>query len=161
MHFLVLLAAALVGAIVVVVLAICGLVAVGRRRGRSRQSRLRGTAFLMGAVAVALYVWGMLHVAGAVLEAEDGGTDSSPLRPCREAGIEVAYHVDGYDVGYLPLRFDCQVDGRTAYTTSTVPGYVNPATALLGLLAVTFGVLAARSTGVRRPPGTRLSDREA
>ncbi|WP_173080578.1 hypothetical protein [Phytohabitans rumicis] len=93
-------------------------------------------ALLACSGAVALYVWGMLHVLWAVLEAEDGGTGSSPLRPCREAGEQIVSQVIGYDVDFVPLRFECQLTDGTTYTTSTVPGYVTPATALLGLTAV-------------------------
>lgn len=156
MHLFVLLAASLAGVAVAIVLAAYGLVTVGKSKGSSRKGRLLAAALLAGAGAVSVYVWGMLHLLGAVFEAEDDGTDSSPLRPCREAGLEAAYPIDGYDVDYVPLRFNCQIDGRTAYTISTVPGYVNPATSVLGLLAAILGVLAAATAETRRPPDAGL-----
>lgn len=159
MQFLFLLAASLAGAVAAVVLAVRGLVAVRKNRGLPHLGWLRMAALLAGSGAVSLYVWGMLHVLYAVTEAEDGGTNSSPLRPCREAGEQIVSHVNGYDVGYVPLRFDCQLDDRTTYTTSTVPGYVNPATALLGLTAVTCRILAAKHANRRTPtPPTGRND---
>src|SRR4029077_12636148 len=103
--------------------------------GRSQPVWLRATAFLTGAGAVAIYAWGVLHVGFAVLDAEDEGTDSSPTRPCREGGLERALHVDGYRVSYVPLRFECHLENGGTYATSSVPGYVNPAAAVLGLTA--------------------------
>ncbi|RSM70119.1 hypothetical protein DMB66_09755 [Actinoplanes sp. ATCC 53533] len=100
---------------------------------------------------VSLYVWGMLHVLGAVSQAEDGGTASAPLGPCREAGDQIASQVVGYDVGYGWLRFDCQLSDGGAYTTSTVPGYVNPATALLGVIAFVLAAVPAARTNRRTP----------
>ncbi|WKX69382.1 hypothetical protein [Streptomyces sp. XD-27] len=75
---------------------------VGIRRA-DREVRLRSLAALLGAAAAALYTWGLLHVAGAVLEAEDGGTGSSPLRPCRTpGGEERTLSVVDYTVDYMP-----------------------------------------------------------
>lgn len=62
--------------------------------------RLRGFATLAGLVALVVYTWGLLHLAGAILEAEDGGTGSAPLPPCR--GNEQVVHVVDYSVSYLP-----------------------------------------------------------
>jgi hypothetical protein len=108
-------------------------------------------ALLACSGAVALYVWGMLHVLGAVMQAEDGGTASSPLGPCREAGDQIASDVVGYDVGYVWLRFDCQLSDGGTYTTSTVPGYVNPATALLGVTAFVLAAVPADHAKRRKP----------
>ncbi|PJE97563.1 hypothetical protein CUT44_12570 [Streptomyces carminius] len=113
---------------------------------------MRAAALLAGVGAVTLYVWGLLHLAGAVAEAEDGGTDSSPLRPCHTADAQAASHVDGYRVSYVPLRFECGLTGGGAYDAPVVPGYVNPAVALLGLTAVACGILAA--TGPAAPAPT-------
>ncbi|GAB2622812.1 hypothetical protein GCM10027168_63500 [Streptomyces capparidis] len=97
--------------------------------------RLRGLACLVGAAAITVYVWGALHVAGAVVEAEDGGTGSVPFPTCVEAGgKDAAAQVDGYRIGYLPVRFVCAIDGG-GYTAA-VPGYVNPVA--LGLAAAAF-----------------------
>jgi len=98
-----------------------------------------------------MYVWGMLHVLGAVMQAEDGGTGSSPLGPCREAGDQIASQVVGYDVGYVGLRFGCRLSDGSTYTTSTVPGYVNPATALLGVTALVLAAVPAERANRRTP----------
>lgn len=107
-----------------------------------RGARLRGLALCSGALAVALYCWGLLHVFGAVLEAEDGGADSAPVRPCRTGPTQGAETLD-YSIGYVPLRFVCETRGGGSYVADRVPGYVNPGTfgfALAGtLLAIGAG----------------------
>lgn len=148
-YLFVLLAALLAGPITAAILAVRGFGAVRKNRGNPRRGWLRMAALLAGSGAVSVYVWGMLHVTWAVMEAEDGGTGSSPLIPCREAGVPIIDHVRGYDVDFIPLRFQCQLDDGTAYTTSDVAAYVTPAAALLGLTAVICGGLAADS---RTPP---------
>ncbi len=138
MLFLALLLASLVGVVVAAVLA---------RRGfaRARSGRLRTVVLFAGAGAVAVYTWGLLHVGWAVLRAEDGGTGSAPIEPC--AGPPMASHVDGYAVGYLPLRFECELSGGGAYVAPSVPGYVNPATAVLAMTAGGSWILDRRPVG--------------
>jgi hypothetical protein len=138
MLFLALLLASLVGVVVAAVLA---------RRGfaRARSGRLRTVVLFAGAGAVAVYTWGLLHVGWAVLRAEDGGTGSAPIAP--RAGPPRASQVDGYAVGYLPLRFECELSGGGAYVAPSVPGYVNPATAVLALTAAGSWVLTRRPVG--------------
>ncbi|WP_433126911.1 hypothetical protein ACQPWW_29030 [Micromonospora sp. CA-240977] len=137
----------LIGAVTATVLTVRGVRAVV-----GKNERLRAAALLAGAGAIAVYAWGLLHLGFAVLQAEDGGAGSFPIAPCREAGTQRASQVDGYEVGYLPLRFECRTGGGGAYVTSTVPGYVNPATAALGLITATCGVLAGTTARHARPP---------
>ncbi|MDW4905166.1 hypothetical protein RB628_07350 [Streptomyces sp. ADMS] len=125
-----------------------------------RGALLRALAILSGALAVALYCWGLLQVLGAALEAEDGGTDSAPVRPCRTAGPQErgGAEVVDYSVGYVPLRFVCETRGGGSYATDSVPGYVNPGAfgfALAGgLLAVGAGYEAElRARRAATPPG--------
>lgn len=95
---------------------------------------LRGLGALFGAVAAGLCAWGLLIVVGAVLTAEDGGTDSAPPQSCRTAGwwerhqrgVEIVDH----SVSYLPLGFVCETSDGGSYDNGDVPGYLNPA--LLG-----------------------------
>ncbi|MET7705241.1 hypothetical protein [Micromonospora sp. NPDC005413] len=94
----------------------------------------------------------LLHLGYAVMQAEDGGAGSFPIEPCREAGPQRAGQVDGYEVSYLPLRFECHLSSGGAYVTSSVPGYVNPTTAVLGLITATCGVLAATTAQRARRP---------
>jgi hypothetical protein len=149
-HFLVLAGASLAGAVAAVVLTVRALSALRKNRERPQRGWQRMAALLACSGAVSLYVWGMLHVLGAVLQAEDGGTASSPLGPCREAGDQLASRVVGYDVGYAWLRFDCQLSDGGTYTTSAVPGYVNPAAALLGVTG--FVVAAVPTERANRRP---------
>jgi hypothetical protein len=153
MDFLVLVGAILAGAVGVVILLVRAPLVV-RGEGRLRRGWRRRVAFLVCSGAVAVYVWGMLHVLGAVLQAEDGGAGAFPLGPCREAGEQVASRVVGYDVGYVGLSFDCRLSDGDRYTTSAVPGYVNPVTAILGLTGLVLavlprnaGFLSVRATG--------------
>ncbi|MEU8330035.1 hypothetical protein [Micromonospora sp. NPDC048839] len=150
MLFLGLLLAALGGAALATVLTVRGLAAAFR--ASERPGWLRAAALLAGAATVGVYAWGLLHLGYAVLRAEDGGAGSFPIAPCREAGPQRASQVDGYDVSYLPLRFECRLSGGGGYVTSTVPGYVNPGTVVLGLLTATCGVLASTTAQRVRPP---------
>ncbi|MFD3454190.1 hypothetical protein ACFWVC_18690 [Streptomyces sp. NPDC058691] len=134
------------GLVSVLALAGYGLGTLGRSgvRGAGREVRLRCGAALLGACAVAMYTWGLLHVAGAVIEAEDGGTDSAPLRPCRSPGPwERALHVVDYRVEYVPLGFVCETKDGGSYTAASVPDYVNPAAAAFALGAVVCAGAAA------------------
>ncbi|MEK8109508.1 hypothetical protein NKG94_43040 [Micromonospora sp. M12] len=142
--------AALGGAAIATALTVRGLTAAFR--ANERPGWLRAAAFLAGAATVGVYAWGLLHLGYAVLRAEDGGAGSSPIEPCREAGPQRASQVDGYDVGYLPVRFECHLSGGGTFVTSSVPAYVNPATTVLGLVAATCGVLAATTARRVRPP---------
>jgi hypothetical protein len=132
--------------VVVAVIVAVGLCGYGGRtlsdHGLRRASApvvLRGLAALAGAGACALYAWGLLAVCGAVMEAEDGGTDSSPPRSCRTAGWEERHQqgieIVGHKVTYLPLGFVCETSDGGSYDTGDVPGYVNPAVLCLALAA--------------------------
>jgi len=119
---------------------------------------LRKLATVAGLAAFALYLWGLLHVLGALVQAEDGGADSSPILPCRttngqEDGPEDprAAQVVDYSVNFVPLRFVCETTGGGSYVTDTVPGYVNPA--LFGLVSASLGCWVAAL--VVAPPGPR------
>jgi len=123
-----------------------GLGSLGRAgvRRADRLTWLRSTAALLGAAAAAVYTWGLLALAGATLDAEDHGVDSSPPRPCRTPGLfERAVHVVDYTVRYAPLRFVCRTSDGGSYVADAVPGYVNPA--VLGLGA---GAVACAGAGV-------------
>ena len=139
---------------VALVLMIKGVRPGARWSGCSPAGRLRAVALTVGAGAVAVYAWGLFCLGVAVLDAEDGGTDSSPVRPCREAGAEAAANVAGYGVGLVPLGFECRLVGGGSYTTTSVPAYVNPGTAVLGLTGAVCSGLSAGVAG-------RSSRREA
>ncbi|WP_329388819.1 hypothetical protein OG625_34515 [Streptomyces sp. NBC_01351] len=121
----------------------------GPRRADS-EAWLRTAGFAQAAIAVGVYAWGLLHVTGAVLSAEDGGTNSIPIPPCRTPGWEHrAEAISGYRVEYVPLRFVCETDDVGDYSTS-VPGRVNPVSFLLGLGAVVCFTVAALDSGNSR-----------
>jgi hypothetical protein len=124
-------------------------------RHADRQVWLRSLAALLGAGAAALYAWGLLGVGGAVLDAEDGGTDSAPLRPCRTPGQwERALHVVDYTVDYVPLRFVCVTKDGGSYAAEAVPGYVNPGVvgfALAGVVCAGTAAFASQRRGAVEP----------
>ncbi|MFI0479740.1 hypothetical protein [Actinomadura sp. 9N215] len=148
---LVLLLGSLVGMVVAVAVAVCGIVAVVRHGRRARAGLLRGGALLALGAAIGAYAWGAAQAGAAALEAEDGGTDSSPLRPCRgEADPATVARVVDYRVGLVPLRFECRLTGGGSYATSVVSGFVNPVAGLLGG-AGTVGAVASAVVAERRP----------
>lgn len=109
----------------------------GGLRRDDRVAVVRGLAALAAALALGAYGWGLLGVGGAVLEAEDGGTGSAPLRPCRAEGWErEAAAVVGYRVRWVPLEVVCETSDGGSYGSGDVPAYVNP-------LVFVFGVAAA------------------
>ncbi|MBQ1092566.1 hypothetical protein KBY47_26100, partial [Streptomyces sp. B93] len=87
-----------------------------------------------------MYLWGVLYVGGAVLEAEDGGTSSSPIGSCRRDGTpeqnEQWMRVVDYDVSWLPLGFECVTSDGGRYDSGEVPSYVNPVVFGLALAGV-------------------------
>ncbi|WP_406366383.1 hypothetical protein [Streptomyces sp. NBC_00645] len=135
------------------------------RRGERRVEAtvaLRTLAAFSGAAAIAVYAWGLLHVAGSLMEAEDGGTDSAPARPCRTSGWlerhERGIEISGYSVSYVPPGFVCETSDGGSY--DIVPRYIGPAAlgfALAGAgCAVSAGYvteLRARGRARRAPAG--------
>ncbi|KQW12917.1 hypothetical protein [Streptomyces sp. Root369] len=117
---------------------------------------LRGFATLAGLVALVVYIWGLLHLAGAFLEAEDGGTGSAPLPPC--LGNEQAVHVVDYSLSFLPLSFDCEMKGGGSYAAAVIPGYVNPVAVGSALTAVGCAVASAYVAELRLRAGARKGE---
>jgi hypothetical protein len=105
---------------------------------------LRGCAAFAAAVAIGMYGWGLLGVTGALMDAEDGGTDSAPVRPCRTAGWpQAAAEVVDYRVRWLPLEFVCETGDGGNYSTDDVPDYVNPVVFGFGLAAAGSAISSA------------------
>ncbi|MGY0023897.1 hypothetical protein [Streptomyces sp. cg35] len=143
--------------LIVALIAACSFLGFGVSTLGRADRRAAGWAGLAAAAACALYAWGALHVAGAVMDAEDGGTGSAPLRPCRSGPQVADPGYLGYHVDFVPLRFVCETKGGGEYVADTVPPYVNPA--LLGLAAVTVclgaGATVAYERGERRRAAAR------
>ena len=108
---------------------------------------LLGFAALAGAVTAAVYAWGLLHVGGAILEAEDGGADSSPIVPCR--ADERAAQVVDYTVSFVPLDFVCETGDGNSYRAGEVPGYVAPAALGSALAAAGLAMASGYVSEVR------------
>ncbi|MFD8447708.1 hypothetical protein [Streptomyces coelicoflavus] len=120
----------------------------------------RGVAGVAGGATALLYLWGLLCVGGAVMEAEDGGTDSVPPRPCRD-GVppERSGQVVDYSVSYLPLGFRCETLDGDGYDSADIPGYLNPGVAVLALTAVGSAVAAGYATERRARAAARSDGR--
>ena len=117
---------------------------------------LRVVAAAAGGAAALLYLWGLVCVGFAAMEAEDGGTGSAPMRPCRTgAPPELSGRVVDYSVSYLPLGFRCETAGGDGYASADVPGYVNPGAAALALTAAASAVAAGYATERRARAGRR------
>jgi hypothetical protein len=132
-----------------------GVLAARRARGSGAGPVLHALAAFAGAAAVAAYAWGLLHVTGAVMES-GGGAGSAPAPPCRMPGHEErAARVIDQSVSFLPLGFVCETTDGADYTSDDVPGYVNPATAVLALTAVASAVGAGYATELRTRAAAR------
>ncbi|NEB80080.1 hypothetical protein G3I40_33450 [Streptomyces sp. SID14478] len=129
--------------LLVALIAMCGFLGFGFGTLGRGGARLRGWAGVAAGVTCAWYAWGMLAVGGAVLDAEDGGTGSAPIRPCVGGSPESALVAVTYRVDYLPVRFVCEVQHGGDYATDDVPGYVNPALAVGAFATVVLGAGAA------------------
>ncbi|MEU0210087.1 hypothetical protein ABZ235_22095 [Streptomyces canus] len=122
----------------------------------SLNRRLSGFATLAGLVALVMYTWGLLHLGGAFLEAEDGGTGSAPIPPCR--GNEQVEHVIDYSVSWLPLSFDCEMQGGGSYPSEAIPGYVNPVAVGSALAAVGCAIASAYVAELQTRAGARKGE---
>ncbi|MFH9492747.1 hypothetical protein ACH4LZ_25585 [Streptomyces halstedii] len=109
----------------------------------SRALRLRSGAASLGAITVALYTWGLLHLAGAVIGADGTGASGSPRPSCRTADQDLWSTVVDSRVDYLPLRFVCETSDGGSYVPDIVPGYIGPAAAAFGLSATVCAAAAA------------------
>ncbi|MFK4104537.1 hypothetical protein ACI2L1_31570 [Streptomyces sp. NPDC019531] len=151
--------------ILVLVVTACGFLGYGGGRTADWLARraqlptaLRGFAALAGAMAALVYTWGLLYVVGAILEAEDGGTSSSPIMPCRTDARAV--HVVDYSVSFLPLSFVCETNDGGSYPADEVPGYVTPVAVGLALAAAGCAVSSAYVTELRARAAVRKGEAE-
>ena len=146
--------------VVIAVITAFGLCGYGARTLADRRAQrtgasglLRGLAALAGAGVCVMYAWGLLAVMGAVMTAEDGGTDSSPPRSCRTAGWSERHlqgiEIVGYRVTYVPLGFVCETSDGGSYDNGDVPGYVNPAVLGLALTAAGCAIGAGYASELR------------
>ncbi|WDF38412.1 hypothetical protein PBV52_17200 [Streptomyces sp. T12] len=155
--------------VVVAVIGAVGLCGYGGRtladhglRRASAPAVLRGVAALAGAGGCALYAWGLLAVCGAVMVAEDGGTDSAPPRSCRTAGWwerhQQGIEIVDYKVTYVPLGFVCETSDGGSYDNGDVPGYVNPAALGLALTAAGGAIGSGYASELRARAEMRKSE---
>ncbi|MBC9726871.1 hypothetical protein H8R17_18900 [Streptomyces sp. TRM68367] len=98
----------------------------------------------VGTRALALYAWGAFVTTLVLLDAEDGGTGSAPLRSCHADRPAVGHSVD-----YVPLRIVCETRDGATYTSDETQGYVNAGVAVLALTAVASAVTSRYANEVR------------
>lgn len=132
-----LLAIIVLGLLGAATLAVYGCTTLARRgvRASSPTVRYRSLAALAAGAAVAVYVWGAVHL--LVL---DGSARDDACK--RAVGAARAMHIDAYRPTYIPLRLGCHVAGGRTYSVG-VPGYANPTVLALAALAVVLAVAAA------------------
>ncbi|WP_062014038.1 hypothetical protein [Streptomyces hygroscopicus] len=117
----------------------------------TREARLRRTPFAVWrdvslatvAAALALYLWGCLHV--FFLDDQDQSEKCELQRP---GGIPRLVGLRG---DFIPLRLVCQASNGQDYSI-IIPGYINPAIAILLPLAL---VCALTSTFLHHKQRTR------
>ncbi|MFI9171422.1 hypothetical protein [Streptomyces lincolnensis] len=115
-----------------------------RLRAHRPATALRDAGLLCSAAALALYLWGCLHV--VFLERQEIGNRCAQV----SGGVRVA----GFHGDFVPLRLVCRTDdGRDL--TVVVPSYLNPSIAVLLLLA-----LACAGTAVLLQLGRRTASRK-
>lgn len=95
----------------------------------------RDLSLLATAGALALYLWGCLHL--IFREREDVGHACD-----KEVGPD-APHMDAFHGDFIPLRIVCHTEDGHTYTPPVVPDYINPSIAVLLLLALAAGVTSA------------------
>lgn len=138
---------ALVGLLTIVVMILRGAVDVATPATWTVPgAALRAFGLLAGGLALGTYAWGLVHVAGAWLDAADGGTSSSPPPPCRDHLDKArALQVAGYDLDVIPPGFSCELTDGTSVEIPIVPGYVTPAVMVLGAVALISLAASGRS----------------
>ncbi|MDG9725724.1 hypothetical protein [Streptomyces sp. DH41] len=132
---LLLLLAGLVAVLGLTLRGITGLVRA-RRTGPGGQVFLAPAAVLAWGATAGMYTWGLLHLFFF--------DDHAQAQACHR--VLGSGEVSGYVPTFLPLHFGCRAgDGRVV--EAVIPSYLNPATALLGIAALTLtGFAVTRRT---------------
>ncbi|WP_149825526.1 hypothetical protein [Streptomyces tailanensis] len=108
----------------------------------ARHARRRYTPFAVWrdmslaavAVALALYLWGCLHL--LFLEDEKQG------EPCERQRPEGISKLVGRRADFIPLRLVCEASNGRDYSV-VIPDYINPSVAVLLLLGLVCAVVSA------------------
>ncbi|WP_329041423.1 hypothetical protein OHT61_25520 [Streptomyces sp. NBC_00178] len=134
--FTALLAILIAGAAALCAIAVhlCSRLARRSRQARTPASTWRDVTLLASAGALALYLWGCLHL--LLLDRQERGTrcayvDGELQRPGAEAATG----------DFIPLRLVCRMPDGTSHT-AVVPDYINPTIAVLLLLALGAGTVS-------------------
>ncbi|MFI8007568.1 hypothetical protein [Streptomyces sp. NPDC086010] len=104
------------------------------RQARTAASTWRDVTLLTTAGALALYLWGCLHL--LLLDRQERGT--------RCAYVDGELHRPGAEAttgDFVPLRLVCRMPDGTSHT-AVVPEYINPTIAVLLLIALAAGTVS-------------------
>ncbi|MGW4229231.1 hypothetical protein ACWEF9_08065 [Streptomyces sp. NPDC004980] len=112
---------------------LCSRLSRRARRSRTPPAVWRDLSLAAAGATLALYLWGCLHV--LFVEDQEQAQECERNRPEGIPGLV------GRRGDFVPLRLVCEVsDGRDFAVL--VPGYVNPALAVLLLLVLVCGLVA-------------------
>ncbi|WP_309032720.1 hypothetical protein [Streptomyces alfalfae] len=140
---------------IAVVVKLISVVAPGRRPDWARDLLLWSVG-AAAAAAVIVYVIGLGLVQWDASEAESGA-GSSPAVPCRSLPPGTLDRLAGHEPSYVPLGFDCLLDGGRTVAASGPYGRLNALTAAFGLTAVlaliAVGFLDEYRARAQRKPG--------
>ncbi|WP_406219879.1 hypothetical protein [Streptomyces canus] len=119
----------LLGVIATVWLTVRGIrLLVRARTARTTRASLTAAATLAWAALIGMYTWGVLHL----FLFDD--TDQS--QACNKAvGTR---QLTGYEPSFIPLSFGCRTGDGDVVEADVIPSYVNPASAVLAVCAVTL-----------------------
>jgi hypothetical protein len=128
---------------IAVVVKLISVVVPGRRPDWARDL-LRWSAGMAAAAAVIVYTIGLGLVQWDASEAESGA-GSSPAVPCRSLPPGTLGQLAGHEPSYIPLGFDCLLDGGRVVAASGPYSLLNVLSAAFALAAVvsllTVGIL--------------------
>ncbi|MFJ5274316.1 hypothetical protein [Streptomyces sp. NPDC088358] len=105
------------------------------RRRRTPTAVWRDASLTAVTVALALYVWGCLHV--LFLEDQEQAEACERARP---AGVPTLIGIRG---DFIPLRLVCEASNGHDYSV-VIPHYINPTIAVLLLLSLACALVSAR-----------------
>ncbi|GAA3268557.1 hypothetical protein KBZ00_27225 [Streptomyces sp. RK31] len=122
---------------------LCSRLAKEARRRITPIRALRDASLTAVTVALALYLWGLLHV--LFLDGQEQAHECERHRP---EGIP---ELVGRRGDFVPLRLVCEASGGRDYSV-VIPGYINPSVTVLLVLALVAAVASGFMHHKQRTP---------
>ncbi|GGY10914.1 hypothetical protein [Streptomyces tanashiensis] len=140
----VLLTVVLVGPLVLLGLLVylCSRLPRRRRPAGDLSAAWRDLSLLAVACALALYLWGCLHL--LFVDRQERGTECAKVD-----GVVRGRGAEAVTGDFVPLRLVCHMPGGRSHTV-LVPEYINPSVAVLLLLALAGGLASVLHGRARR-----------